>query len=86
MALQIEGVVDRSVDREKALSRRLRFDTLRLPLASSNHLVGVHLVGVLRPVVLAFGVDGAYMRRPRIKTTISSRCQRLLGRGRSRRR
>jgi hypothetical protein len=48
VALQIEGVVDRSVDREKALSRRRRFETLHLPLASSHRLVGV-----LRPVVLA---------------------------------
>ena len=50
MALQIEGVVDRSVDREKALGRRRRFEALHLPLSSSRS-VARSRVNVTMPAI-----------------------------------
>jgi hypothetical protein len=41
MTLVVEGVVGRSVDKQKALGRADRFEALHLALASSDGLMGV---------------------------------------------
>jgi hypothetical protein len=47
MALEVEDIVDRGVNRQEALGRSGRLETLHLVLASSNRLMRI-----LSPIVL----------------------------------
>ena len=46
MALEVEGIVDGSMNAQKALRRRRGFEALHFALASTHHLMRV-----LRPIV-----------------------------------